>query len=809
MNNNRTNQATDKTLAKSLAICVLVALLMEGLAACGETARATPTVILSLPTSSATAEPTNSPSPEPSPTAIAWPVLNIPSVMETPTALATPATGAVDYRLKIWNEQAALGLVEKAEHFAYDDNVLFPFNDSRFNYQADQLPISLAVQEALHRFPNSQLKEKLEWRIVLADSIIGKQGTDEWILKQLEDGLNNNIYTLEKLNETLEPYAFGVDISDPVFNLFGDHHQAWVIRVYWRDTGSDSANSTGLYAGLQKDVAEHYRLFKIYNTWAFTHDYDSSFFMEDHTGDSLPEVIISHGYYNGSFCGDNTLMFQWQNDHFIDISQSQLSVSSCSPTPGTWAYGSKDAKGAQTIETRKPIGYYSSTIQVNTYHWNGAQYELAESYVEPPEQINRDTADWPVYSMGIGDYKTLTENIPSFLSSANRLDTENLGASYPDYLRFQLGLAYILQGKKVQGLKAIQEIANKPQNPLATAVPRAAQAYIESSKAGVDAYASCQVALMVMSDAAREHFHKTEPADIEYIKSSWGYYIDPYGNTGSLCNLQPFFYQLVNKLDGLQFGQAPDELRKAGVSLRSAEQVDLDGDGVAEWVLLVNTTGDEAPVEIWILAKADQKILALPIVDWSRREYDLPQYPESATGLAVKTTVSPNGKIISFTSLGEYLYIFQFNNTSETTLSLTNNLSNVQDYTIQQNGNNLEINVTHTQSYCSDGCKDILKWSNKKLALVYDWQETDDSAMIAAETALLSRWQFDEAIPLLQNVLENPEVYNPPYFMYLLGLAFELKGNQNAAVATYWDLWQKYPDSAYARLAVAKLKPAK
>jgi len=798
---------TKKTLTKLLAVCGLVALLAEGLAACGEAIHPTPTHILPSPTLIDTLEPTSS--PEPSPTAVDWPVLNIPSVNETPTALATPATGATDYRLKIWNEQAALGLVEKAEHFAYDDNVLAAFNDSRFNYEADQLPIRLAVQEALHRFPNSHLKEKLEWRIALANSIMGNSETDEWILKQLEDGLNNHLYTLDGLDEALAPYAFGVNIFDPVLNLFGDHRHAWVIRIFWRDTGSDSANSTGLYAGLQKDSTGHYRLIKIYSTWAFTHDYDSSLLMEDHTGDSMPEVIISHGYYNGSFCGDNPLMFQWQNDHFIDISRDQFSVSSCSNIPGTWAYGSKDAKGAQTIETRKPISYYSNTIQVDTYHWNGEQYQLAESHVEPPEQINRDTADWPVYSMGIRDYKSLTENIPAFLSSVNRLDTENLGPSYPDYLRFQLGLAYILQGKKIQGLKVIQEIADKPQNPLATAVPRAAQAYMEYAKSGAGAYRSCQAALVVMTDAAGEHFHKTELADIEYIKKSWGYYIDPYGDTGSLCSLQPFLYQLVNKLDGSQFEHAPDELHKTGVSLLSAEQMDLDGDGVTEWVLLVDTTGDAAPVEIWILTKENRKVLAFPIVGWSRREYDLPQYNESATSLTIKTITSPDGKIISLASLGEYLYIFQLNNTSETILNLTNNLNNVQNYTIQQNGNSLEIDVTHTKSYCDDGCKDVLKWSNKKSELVYDWQETDESAMIASESALLSRWQLNESIPLLQKVLENPDLYNAPYFMYLLGLAYELNGDQTTAVATYWELWHKYPSSAYARLVVVKLETAK
>ena len=43
-----------------------------------------------------------------------------------------------------------------------------PWGINRFNYQFDQSAISLTAQEALHRFPETGFKEKLEWRIALA-----------------------------------------------------------------------------------------------------------------------------------------------------------------------------------------------------------------------------------------------------------------------------------------------------------------------------------------------------------------------------------------------------------------------------------------------------------------------------------------------------------------------------------------------------------------------------------------------------------------------------------------------------------------
>jgi hypothetical protein len=47
-----------------------------------------------------------------------------------------------------------------------------------------------------------------------------------------------------------------------------------------------------------------------------------------------------------------------------------------------------------------------------------------------------------------------------------------------------------------------------------------------------------------------------------------------------------------------------------------------------------------------------------------------------------------------------------------------------------------------------------------------------------------------------------------PRHLYFLGLASELAGDRHGAVDAYMGLWTRYPDSAYAILASAKLRPA-
>jgi hypothetical protein len=372
-----------------------------------------------------------------------WQVVDIPLVMETPLPIPTPSVDATAYRLRTWDEETALSLIRTAEEFSFADNIPFPPNDSRYNYLYDQVAVKLAIQEALHRYPQTRFAKQLEWRIALANTIMGQAGldvdnaeTDIWILRELENGLNDGLYTPDDLTQMLNPHGFTTSLSDAIPNLQGRNQSGQILRIYWVDN-----ESTSLYAALGKDREGHYQLFKIYSDWNFTHDFDQSYVVEDHTGDRVPEIIFTPYYYNGSWCGYERVIYQWHDGQFADLSQDQFHFDDCSPIPGTWKYGSRDAKGAESLITREPIGYYSYTIQVKTYKWNGDWYELAETYVEPPDQINEDTAEWPVFSMGEQAYSTLTKNIPTYLSTPSKLSTGVLGPSYRDYLAFQLGIA--------------------------------------------------------------------------------------------------------------------------------------------------------------------------------------------------------------------------------------------------------------------------------------------------------------------------------------------------------------------------------
>jgi len=86
-----------------------------------------------------------------------------------------------------------------------------------------------------------------------------------------------------------------------------------------------------------------------------------------------------------------------------------------------------------------------------------------------------------------------------------------------------------------------------------------------------------------------------------------------------------------------------------------------------------------------------------------------------------------------------------------------------------------------------------------------------------AEAKLIVEANPSEAITLLKRVLAMPQgTYEgdcPPdvcadysRLRYMLALSYELTGDEEKAIQTYWQLWHDHPGSAYAVLARARLE---
>jgi hypothetical protein len=129
-------------------------------------------------------------------------------------------------------------------------------------------------------------------------------------------------------------------------------------------------------------------------------------------------------------------------------------------------------------------------------------------------------------------------------------------------------------------------------------------------------------------------------------------------------------------------------------------------------------------------------------------------------------------------------------------------------------GKCLEINY--------DGSQGIYAWDAVQRQLVPTGYspELKDENIARAEKFIYSEHTPAKAIPILEKLLhtqiwESFHIYGDgntntpdihPYTHYLLGLAYELSGDDKNAVRAYWQLWHDYPTQAYTLIARQKLE---
>jgi hypothetical protein len=723
-------------------------------------------------------------------------VTDIPYAPNFPTPLSTPSVGATAYQLKPWSSASAFDLIDLAEQFSFADNVPQPFGMKRFVYQADQAAIRVAVQEALHRYPGSVSIEKLEWRIALADAILDRPDSDEWILQQIQVGLNSSKIAPDDLDQLLNPHGFQLTYQETAPNLFGDGRSAEVLWITLQDTPY-----TGLYAAIRQDSQGRYSLERIFSTWDFNFGWDSGqedtvLEIKDHTGDGIPEVILHPWKRNGGFCGYDLYLFQWKNDQFVDITQGQLSFGILCGTEGTYDFGSPDQRGAQPIETVRETSVESFVNIYRKYEWNGEVYRLTETHLDPPRGIDEGSYAWLNAALDRGEY----DQIVQYLSSETflALGQANLGPSYPDYLRFQLGLAYAFLSDETNARTNFTKIAQRPNNPAATALPNAAQAYLDHYTGEADLYKACQAALAVMKSAASPSPAEGENMD-SYYRKVWGYAAGGgLGLTTDLCSLRNAFKVIVSRLTGPNFSQAPSQLEQAGVPVHASVEADLNNDRQAEWVVWTDTpvsTGlSNNSAILWILAKTSAGIKAIGL--------DYTEALENRS-LNAREVTTPEGKSVAFIQAGSYLFIFRMNAEEGTIDDARMSQEDVESYSVYQDTSGLMLEVTKNSNDCAH-CKRMYRWF-PQAGMFLDAKDPDELKVAAAETALLQKWDLAAAIPLLQDIATFTETPEAPRYFYLLGLAYELNGDSKNAVQAYWQCWSTHPDSIYARLAQAKL----
>jgi hypothetical protein len=771
---------------KSIHFLFVVLIALAGLSACSAargavTPTGVPPLTASLPPLATPPEP--APSLTPSPTSadtatpgplstLVLPVMTSDNNLEsTITPIATPGAGSESYRLKSWREADALEMIHALETSAHDNDVIMPA-DSRWLFQTAYRPVELAVQEMLYRFPSTPYREALEWRLAMARVIQGKSTSDAWILAAIERDLNGKRLTLAGLDAGLRQFGFQVAQQVPAPNLFGDGQEATVYRV----EALDSYGEQGLFFALRGSDPGRYALVPIYSDWPIPAADDRIVEVKDHNQNGIPEVILETSVASGSMCLSQVLSFEWQGQSFVDLTRGQVHSGDCLD----WSFGAPDHAGRDTVTMPTSMEYQ------DRYAWNGTYYELSERQIDPHwgcSAYNNLLHAWGDYQRGIGALQAVLQNWPA--------DNAELGLSCPDYLRFQIGWAYAQHGEQTRAQTVLQSLVLSPTNPVTPTIPLAAKAFLQAFTAGKDIYRSCSFAQASIAKTLAP-YQNNESQGMQAMGLSYaGAPIDV------LCDSQVPFPSLVNDLGRSAATNPIPALQQADSDVQASARLNLNGNGVPDWLVVVND-----PVQgptLWALLNTKQGFQAVLLDGYFGADL------AGQTTFPVTTyTLPATGNTLLILQIGSSLNLYQFQST-QTGGAVQGVLSvgDVQHYAFRQTGSALELEVAH---------KADSKYFN--MMSIYSWDEKSQSFQLLPlyDNDIFTGNGPAGALPELEQIVANVEetpgvrAVDQPGLFYLLGLAYELTGDDTRAASTYWSLWHDFPDSAYALMAQRKLE---
>jgi hypothetical protein len=748
-----------------------------------------------------------------------------PTITLTPLPTRTPVPTLVlenelmgnpeDYRLRPWNDQNALALIQALEELA-----LSGYQEHWSIYRSLQDEVQLAALEAMLRFPHTQYRETIEWQLAHANAIRSRlsEDPDDWIIRTLEEGLNQGKFTPEEMDNYLQLHGFRILQSESVYNLFGEGQTSQVLWISTQEGFCD-----GLILALRKVSQGRYKLTGIIGYWYFIKSDLCGYQVEDHSQDSLPEIIWGVGKSYGGGCTGYIIILQWDGSTFTDLGRGPgnpdgFRYYSCYDDLG---FRSSHQYRVDTFE----VEFFYPEYQINKHEWNGERYELVERWHPSPTRITNEDVYWYIpFILERGDYAVAIEGIQNSFTDWPTI-FKNSGSSLQDYLQFQMGYMYALQFQSDDAQEALQEIIDNPVNPLNTTISDAAQAFLDNYTTDIDVYSACEAAQSVMEQTISRYRNEHPSGRIldDVLKEQWGYVPPPYFET--FCSLRAAIRSLISTQSPNRLTNMIGFLQDVGVDVLVKKQMDIDGNGLSDWLLVVETPNDVVKTDIWTILTSENAFTLIPVVNAIRSErgwLHALRYPDTQDTrklFSVETYLPPDSdEPMTVLRVGTHLYVFRINwrhgKPLFHELTSTYPLEEVISHSIQRTGNMFEIEVDYLtedgrnrESYEWDPFTDFFKLVEEQW--LTPREETLAEVSEQAENILFREGNPTGAISLLQRALAFPEdEYDyeaREWLYYLLGLAYELLGDGRNAVQTYWQLWQDYPDSAYSLMARHKL----
>ena len=702
-------------------------------------------------------------------------------------------------------------------------------------------------REAWLHFPDPAAEwSTLAWDIARREILRGREQTQpaEYRFESLlQAALNTRQTTPDQMGEWLEGRGFTLTSLLPADNLKGDGQPGWVFQI---NISGDPWNPDGVFA-LVALANGGYHLTQVYPWMSLYHGW-LRFEIVESTAIGRPGILLMDHIFGVGFATwehSHLYLVAWQDSvqRFVNLAQNipvlemdEFIHVITNLDPPNWEVGPWDEQGTQTITAT--VEFYTSSgcpppAYQTVYRWDGRQYQWAgEGFTDVDPAASRlCQVMWALYT-GRADPQTIAILNAALEDGAGNYD-QFWGPAGRDYLRLQLGFLYALSGQRQAALQELQAVQDQPEHPEFHMASDLARIFLRAYPSD-EAFQACDEVVNYLNEAlsAQATFGSVSGNLLhDSIIGLWGI-DDPrwVWDGTSVCNVDAALQQSLQAANPQNTNQLVEWLNGSRIGWGPLARADLDGNGVEDWLaILQRVPGWADRWGVWVFLRDGQNIRTIPVTYIGNN-------PSSTTFQLLNP--DPQGNPASFLYTGSDAQVFEIRPASADLpfvsdlpakpVSLINGwlLDRVDDFEISEDDQTLSLyDQTYTGFYRpNDTMQAVLHWEGyaESYVVIERLPSPQEQVIRAAEQAILMNDQPVEAILPLQELLRgeifeevtewsSDEGYNigPPfrrtYIQYLLGLAYELSGDEANAVQTYWQLWHDYPDSPYAILAGRKL----
>jgi len=735
--------------------------------------------------------PTNMSLPEPSATATQSQVgqtFTIPTMssgfVNTPTPIAAPELSKSSLKLRTLSEENALNLIYEMNDYSYKNSP--PFSDwgPEVDFVSSQEPIALAIQEYLYHYPESPNADWMHWQLAFINSIAysslaGNEYGNHWMLNEFQKRLNNGEGGPDQLETILDHYWLNVAYFQAVKNLFGDGKISWFYVVTPQVQKEEENNPKsadylphgGLFFVVREIQPHKFQVFFLNSSWNFAFGESSLYQISDHNQNGRPEIGLYIGYHSGTTCSGNLLIYEWKDDHFVELTKNQISIRDCGEN-----FEYSTVAGSPSITYS---GFFPGRTEI--YSWNGAFYQFSEYRGATPLDI------WSLSLMNsrlsYSQKEGLLENI------LNSGDAPRIGSAYPDYLRYELGTIYALDSKYGDAVRELQGLIDSPFDKTREIFPKMAKKFLSLYKDNLSVYAACHESNSIYDEAQK--LYKNSGFDEKVYENVFGFPFDPYSIGISRCDEKTAFALLINSIP-VMIKNLSAELKNNKADIDYSLQIDANLDGKAdEWFFAFDTYD-------FFLVYPDGS-------HFSAKELDgYVEYKNiSSLKVNIETWNGLKNPVMTIQS-DEELAVLEIDKNYESKNLLQE--FGVTDFRILSMDPVVQFQIKYRKpnnAYFPDHPWDGYHWDDDRHIFKNDLLEYQLFVLRDPKRAVQIAQQI---YPILKDWKNSEGAWHLPYMYYLCGLSYELSSDEEKAAQIYWQLWHDFPDSHYALLARYKLE---